>query len=536
MRKIIFSILLFSFITNFAQNIDPFKVYLEPLEINELGGLQSYAWAQHDGKWLLIGGRLDGLHRRQPWASFDIEGHNTQILVIDPKAKKKWSAPLKTLPNPLQEQLSSTNMEFFQDGNNLILVGGYGYSFLETNHITFPYLTMVNIPGLIEAVINNAPISTYFNQIKKDEKFAVTGGYLNKIYDTYYLTGGQKFIGRYNPMGPNNGPGFIQEYTNAIRKFKLELNGNEIKVSHFPEIVDSANLHRRDFNVIPQIMPSGKEGLTAFSGVFQEKADLPFLNCVNIDSSGYTVNNDFIQHFNHYHCAHIPLYSEKSSEMHNLFFGGIAQFYQKNGSLVQDNNVPFVKSIARVSRDAQGKMTEFLLPLEMPAFLGASSEFIVLPSIEQYDNGVIKLDDLNKDTTVIGYIFGGISSTASNIFFSNTDNESSANKQLFKVYLIKTLTTETQEIFDDTTYSFGLVVYPNPSNGLLNTKFNLLKQSDVSILFSDSSGKILKHQNFNNLKKGMNTIEMNTELIGHQSIFITLTTNHGNTTQKVILN
>jgi hypothetical protein len=30
-----------------------------------LGGLQSFAYGHHDGKWLIIGGRKDGLRRRQ---------------------------------------------------------------------------------------------------------------------------------------------------------------------------------------------------------------------------------------------------------------------------------------------------------------------------------------------------------------------------------------------------------------------------------------------------------------------------------------
>ena len=47
-----------------------------------------------------------------------------------------------------------------------------------------------------------------------------------------------------------------------------------------------------------------------------------------------------------------------------FFFGGIAQYYDSLGILVQDNNVPFVKTIARVTRDASGTMAEYKLPIE----------------------------------------------------------------------------------------------------------------------------------------------------------------------------
>jgi hypothetical protein len=94
------------------------------MNIDGLGGLQSFAFAQHNGKWLIVGGRLDGLHRRQPFAAFDVAGNNNQIIVIDPVLKQKWTAPLSSLSVDIQEQLSSTNMEFHQTGNMLYVIGG----------------------------------------------------------------------------------------------------------------------------------------------------------------------------------------------------------------------------------------------------------------------------------------------------------------------------------------------------------------------------------------------------------------------------
>ena len=429
---IIFALLFIIGCANHKQTT-PFQIVIEPFQINGLRGLQSFAYGQHDRKWLIIGGRVDGLHRRQPWATFDAEGQNIQLVVVDPVAKLTWSASLTSLPASIQEQLSSTNMEFYQEGDNLYVIGGYGYSKTADDHITYPNLTAIKVPDVIKAIVKGDSLNAWFRQIN-DEQFAVTGGYLNKIYHTYYLTGGQRFDGRYNPMGH---PSYVQTYTNSIRKFRLIDNGSEIGISHLPVITDTTNLHRRDYNVIPQILPDGQEGLTAFSGVFQVGADLPFLNCVNIDSSGYRVNNDFSQYYNQYHCAHIPLYSDDSKEMHNLFFGGISQYADSAGIRIQNDNVPFVKTIARVTRDRNGKMTEYKLPIEMPAFLGASSEFIPLENLPEFPNEVINLDEIKKGTTLIGYIFGGINSSESEIFWSNDGSQSSANNGIFKVYLIK---------------------------------------------------------------------------------------------------
>jgi hypothetical protein len=515
----------------------PFQVAIEPMSIPNLGGLQSFAVGQSNNQWLLVGGRTDGLHRRQPFAAFDAAGSNKQIIVVDPISKEKWSAPLSTLSAPLQEQLSATNMQFYQEGNYLYLIGGYGYSAIHTNHITFPNLSAIHIPSVINAIKNNSPIAPFIRQIT-DTLFAVTGGSLKKINATFYLVGGQKFIGRYNPMGPNNGPGFFQEYTNAIRKFKIADDGNNMVITHYPSIVDALNLHRRDYNVVPQILPNMQEGLTAFSGVFQQNADIPFLTCVNIDSLGAQVNSNFAQYYNHYHCANIPLYSAKNNEMHTIFFGGIAQYYDNQGTLVQDNNVPFVKTIARVTRKPDGQMLEYKLPIEMPGLLGSGSEFIPSKLIESYENEVIKLDKLPNDTNFVGYIYGGISSSAPNIFFTNTGSESEASNTIFKVFIIQNNLTGIHKINPQSASSLHLQVYPNPNHGYLFIKFNLHTLAEpITLKIQDSAGRIIESKVLENLTFGENTYSQKIKGISSGgTYYVTLETSKEKSTQKVIIN
>ena len=191
MFRFIFVFYSLLFVSLFAQAQNaPFDIQLTPISIKGVGGLQSFAFGQHEGKWLVVGGRLDGLHRRQPFASFDIAGHNTQIYVIDPENNQSWTASLNVLPSSVKEQLSATNLEFYQEGNMLYIIGGYGYSATSADHITYPNLTAIDIPKLIFAIQNDLNIKPYIRQIY-DEKMAVTGGYLHKIYGTYYLVGGQ---------------------------------------------------------------------------------------------------------------------------------------------------------------------------------------------------------------------------------------------------------------------------------------------------------------------------------------------------------
>lgn len=531
--KIFIGIILLFVALGISAQDSPFQVYIEPLDISEVGGLQVFAHAQHDGKWLILGGRLDGLHLRQPWASFDEAGMNTQITVINPENKQKWTAPLTSLPVDLQEQLSSTNMQFQQNENMLYFIGGYGYSKTALDHITHNKLIAIDVPATIDAVINGTSFTAFFRQIT-DPQFAVTGGYLNKVYDTYYLVGGNKFDGRYNAT---NNPTFTQAYTNQIRKFIINDDGTSLSVTHLPSITDSENLHRRDYNVVPQIMPDGEQGLTAFSGVFQVDADLPFLNCVNIDSSGYVVNNSFAQYYNHYHCAVLPMHSESANEMHSVFFGGIAQYFDDGGVLTQDNNVPFVKTIARVTRDSDGNMAEFKLPIEMPALLGAGSEFIPNEELEYYENEVLKLDKLSKDTTLVGYIYGGINSSAPNIFFINDGTQSGASSQIFKVSIIKNTSLAVDELNTQSTDNFRMQVHPNPNEGEFIVRFNLAQHIDVQISIYNMNGQLITKEELTGLSIGINKHRIRLLNPGNGGTFmVAIQSNNKKAAQKVIIN
>ncbi len=514
----------------FAQN--PFDITLEPVTINGLNGLHSFAFGQDsNGKWLLVGGRIDGLHPMQGNAAFAASGNNTQLIVIDPATLQHWEAPLTSLPASIQEQLSSTNMNFYQEGDYLYFIGGYGYSATLNNHTTFPYLTAINVPQVIDAVINNTGFTSFFRQIN-DPEFQVTGGILRKVNNVYHLLGGQKFLGRYS-MNSNN---TSQEYTNQVHRFTIDDDGTNIVVTHLASFTDADVLHRRDLSAEAQILPNGEEGVTMFSGVFQTSANLPFLNPVTIDSNGYSQDNNFQQYYNHYQCPTIPLYSAGNNEMHTLFFGGMAQYYDDNGTLVQDDNVPFVKTIARVTRDANGNMAEYKLPIEMPGYLGAGAEFIPVKSIPHYPNEVLKLDDITGNNTLIGYIFGGINSTQPNIFFSNDSSLSSASSQLFKVYLNSTLSVASHQLNPQSTGILGMQVYPNPTNGVLKVDYKLKNTGNVILKITDINGRLIERKLLKNQVVGKNTYVHNLQKYPLGSVFfVTIQTPYETATQKIIL-
>lgn len=335
-------------------------------------------------------------------------------------------------------------------------------------------------------------------------------------------------------MGPDHGPGFIQEYTDQIRKFIITDDGINIGISNYKAVTDASVFHRRDYNVVQQILTDGTEGLSIFSGAFQPNANIPFLNSTTIDSKSYVVDYSFAQYYNHYHSAVLPLYSQHNNEMHNIFFGGIAQYYDEAGVLVQNDEVPFVKTIARVTRDNTGHLAEYKLPVEMPALLGAASEFILLPGIPQYDNEVIKLDKLTADTTLVGHIYGGIASTLPNVFFINTGNESTASNTLFKVYIIRNTAAPTDKLNQQSTNGLQMQVYPDINERLVSISFTLNKITNVELQIKDAAGKIIRKEILKGLKPGKNSITKNVEAIKPGKAFwVTVKTPYAESTQKI---
>lgn len=437
--NIYLSLFFLFFLVGYNSAQEQFTIQVEPFSINEAPGIQSYSLGKTtDGKWLIVGGRIDGLHKRRPFEAFLKKENNTSAFVIDPVTKKTWQADLDVLPATIFEQLQSTNQEFHQRNNTLYVIGGYGYSDTKRNHITYPNLTAIDIDGLVNAIINKSNITSYFRQIA-DYNLAVTGGQLGLLNDTFYLCGGQYFEGRYNPMGPNHGPGFTQEYTNEIRTFKIVDDGTNLSIQEYSAIKDEQNLHRRDYNMVPQIFPDDTKGFTMFSGVFQYDANIPWLNTVDVNETGYQVNNDFNQLLSQYHSAKVPIYNSETKEMNTVFFGCLSQYhYDENGKLVKDDDVPFVKTISMVVRNPDGLMIEKDLEIKMPAFLGSGAEFIPASNETIYlENEIVDLNAFTKGKTLIGYIYGGIESSSENIFFRNNGTQSIASNQIFKVYLTK---------------------------------------------------------------------------------------------------
>jgi len=492
MKPAIFFALLFTGLSlpTSAWGQNHFDLHFDTLSLPGLPGLHSFATAAHAGKWLLIGGRRDGMH--QKFNAFPTSTANQQIYVVAPESGQVWQRPLSELPDTLREQLHSANMEFFQQGETLLFVGGYGRSEVAQNHITYPYLTLINVPGLMAAVTDGSgPLLPHFQQIR-DTFFAVTGGQLLPLADTFCLVGGHRFDGVYSANSANP----TQFYTNAIRKFTLGADAAGLRVTHQSKVLDELNLHRRDYNLTPQIFENGEAGLTAFSGVFQPGLALaPFLNIVEIRPSGHAPVNGFSQFLVNYHCAKTQLWSPAQNETHTLFFGGISNYWlDANDSLLKDNRLPFVRTVSRVSRLADGTYREVAFDAELPFHTGTSAEFMLAEGLPALPNGMVDYDQLPFGKTLLGYIVGGIVTPDNqrNPFVANTIGITSASPRLIKVFLEKKNASSTQERPLDGRFDLALSVSPNPAAEQWAVRLQMPRTGRLRSTLQDAQGRVVQ--------------------------------------------
>lgn len=507
MKKLFISLFLiaFQFSLLSAQTPEPISLSIEEVSITGLPALQSFVGIEHDGKWILLGGRTDGLHDHRPPYSFPSSMANDKIWVVNPATGVVNSASISTLPDPIQNQCLATNIEFFKtDSTHFIMLGGYGVDVNSGLHTTFDVVTRVDIPSLVYAIEQGTSITSAFEYLQ-DSRFEITGGYLGMIDDTLYQVGGQYFDGRYNP---NNGPSFVQVYNENIQKFTLSTPSQPLQVTSYEAWNNSALLHRRDYNMLPQIMPDGAEGLTAFTGVFRPNVDLPWFNTVDILNSGYHENTGFEQYLSHYHSASLPIYDAQANQMHSYFFGGMAMYYYDNGVLTEDSLVPFVKTISKVTRYSDDSMTEEVQPWEMDGYIGSGAEFLIANNVPTYANGVIQLNVLSSEKTLIGYIYGGIESTDPNIFMQ-ASGSSSASNRVFKVYLTK---ESPNSVFPQgkSSLPIDLKVYPNPVDSQLNIEISSSTLIVGNFELIALNGTVVKQWTAT-IAPSKNTIEVSTE-------------------------
>jgi hypothetical protein len=333
-------------------------------------------------------------------------------------------------------------------------------------------------------------------------------------------------------MGPQNGPGFEQEYHRGIRVFSV-VNSPRFAVQWLDELIDSA-IRRRDLNVMEDLswelldeangsgqaidglggrsasgFPRVLKSLQLFSGVFQERANIPHTTVLRLGAQNkIQAVPGFHQLLNQYHSAHLAMYSYKVDAQFNVFFGGISQyFYNDSMELVQDPDVPVVQTASVVERNAAGEYKEYRLPISLPKGVGAGTEFIpsqYMPRME--GTQVVDMESLLGDSLLLGYLYGGFSTTAPNVFFDNDADESKAEPGLYAVYWYRNQnrTDPSSKIWCDDAWvvnqgsngQLHFQAFTNTVTGKVVFAIEAQKAGDCKLILRDTDNKLLLEYDF----------------------------------------
>lgn len=429
----------------------PFTITIETEDYTIADGIHSGATARCCSNVLYIAGRTNGLHGFDNGDNnFPPQQQNASVYVINLQEKTVHFRSLyDTFSGLTQAQidtLSVTSPQSYQSGKTLYITGGYGVETDTGNFSTKDTLTAINVPGLIDWVLNpqsTTKASDYIRQMS-NPLFQVTGGTMAQIpgHPTLLIFG-QNFPGFYNAL--SNGI-----YTEQVRRFIILDDGKSLGVRILDATPSNPNYRRRDLNVIPVITLDGNKkrpALVALSGVFTLDGGI-WTVPVEITPEGIPsmANPDLLSTFkqgtNNYACAHAELFA-KDGTTYSLLFGGMTYEFYQNGEFSTDAEIPFTNQIIALKRSKQGNYTQHLLPTSYPTIVstqsnpgntllfGAGAKFIRSPRIPAYSNGVLKLHKIKKPT-VIGYIIGGIQSTLPN---TNSRADSAASPYIFRVIL-----------------------------------------------------------------------------------------------------
>ncbi|CRX38455.1 hypothetical protein [Estrella lausannensis] len=425
----------------------PFSVEIELASFSLPTGIQAFASAVYKDQWIFVAGRTNGLH------AFDDVGNNFPpnfqnkiIYVIDPSTGGVLSRSLEDPTARLtQEQidiLSVTKSQFFQKGDKLYIVGGYGINTTSGEMETKTALTEIDLKKLVKWVKSGKPSLRSCIRQAFHPYLQVTGGalYQDSDHNPFLLALGQNFAGLYHDS--SNGV-----YTQQIRAFNLVDKNN--KLSIIPKELSTTNpdYRRRDLNVVPVII-NNKPGYIALSGVFT-LTDGVWTVPIFISPDGKSSEPDplsagtFKQAMNNYNCPVIGLYSAHSKDMYMLLPGGISYGFFSGGVFQTDNEFPFINQVTTIKIDKKKRCSQYLMNNEYPYIVstgtnpgnqllfGAEAQFFPA-DVDLFRNGVIRLDKI-KSPTVIGYIAGGIMSTLPN---TNTRFDTTASPYVFLVRLI----------------------------------------------------------------------------------------------------
>jgi hypothetical protein len=414
-------------------------------------GIQDFAWAVHDGKWLLIAGRTNGMHGFSPGDhDFPPEEQNTVVYVVDPNnhtvVTKSLTDSTSQLSSAQIDTLSVTSPQYYQVDNTLYVLGGYGIESATGLFTTKSTVTAIDVPKMIKWVEKGSSSAAKCIRQNSHPLIQVAGGFLTQTsgHQSFLLAFGQNF-------NAASTIGMEGVYTQQIRPFRIIDNGTDLYIKPDIQYASNPSYRRTGVNVLPIMQKTATSLIPAvvgLSGGFTTTLGI-WTVPVQINGNGSSSMadpanaNTFKQGMNNYDCARFGLYSKSTNEMYMLLCGGISYITVDGGVFMPNIELPFINNVTTVKIDAQGNFQQYLMGAEYPTILsefsnpgntllfGTEARFIPATNLPTFPNGVFSFDALGSSPVLLGYIVGGIQSSVPN---TSGPSDSAASPYIFSVY------------------------------------------------------------------------------------------------------
>lgn len=191
-----------------------------------LENMSGYAVGQYEDYLMVFGGIIQS----ESTELYEEDFPNLEILLIDFKRERASAYTNSQLDGALGEQMSATGLSYYQQGNTLYLLGGYGYSESQNQYITFPYITAIDLEATLKALLEGKNPVANFYQIC-DDRLAIFDGKLDYNGEEFFLING-KTAYMLRPFSEN--PRYVeQKLQNEARTFKLSGEGPELELEGF---------------------------------------------------------------------------------------------------------------------------------------------------------------------------------------------------------------------------------------------------------------------------------------------------------------
>ncbi len=191
-----------------------------------LGDMHGYAVGKLDGYLIVFGGTI----RSRASETEPYEFPNLDILLIDFNNQRASAYTNGQLEGELGEQMSATGLSYYQKGNTLYLLGGYGYSQSHNQYITFPYITAIDLEATLQALMDGEnPVASFYQLC--DDRLAIFDGTLDYNGEEFFLLNG-KHAYKLQPFAED--AEYIEEkMDDQARTFKLQGDLENLEIKDF---------------------------------------------------------------------------------------------------------------------------------------------------------------------------------------------------------------------------------------------------------------------------------------------------------------